>query len=55
MGLVIRKKFDWEEDLEEFDWDRIINNSGISGKHRYESRLSLKGWIRKILGIQKGE
>lgn len=53
MGLVIRKKFDWQEDLDNFDWKSILRKSGVYGKYKICLKLTLKGYLRNIFGVNK--
>ena len=51
MTMIIRKKFDWEEDRKNFKWWEDLK--GFSGRYVYRGRLTWKGWLRKIFGIKK--
>jgi len=54
MGLVLRKTFDWQEDLESYDYDYFFNKSySHSGRRMVILKLSWKGKLRKLFRIKK--
>ncbi len=55
MGLILRKTFNWQEDLENFDWmPWVRKNSWHSGRKEGIYILSFKGKLRKFFNIKKG-
>ena len=54
MALVLRKKFDWQEDIDNFDFTAWCKaNRGLSKTFRVEHKLSWKGKLRKFFGVKK--
>lgn len=54
MTLYLRKKFDWEEDRENFDSSEFLHmRCGHYGRRVVIKELSWKGILRKILRIKK--
>ncbi len=58
MGLVLRRIFDWQEDLIAFwdskEYDQFMKEiRGMSGKYRISLKLSIKGKLRKLFRRRK--
>jgi len=53
MALIHKNIFDWQEDLDNFDFKEAVRKSSVTGTHVNRSKLSLKGKIRKLLCRRK--
>jgi len=53
MSLIHKNVFDWQEDLDSWDFREAARKSSVRGRHIVINRLSLVGWLRKIFGVKK--
>lgn len=54
MALVFRKTYDWQEDLDKFDFTAwCMSNRGGASSFRAHTKLSWKGKFRKLFKMKK--
>jgi hypothetical protein len=53
MTLVFRKTYDWQEDLDDFDFTKWCMKNRSHTSYRAHTKLSWKGKLRKLFGIKK--
>ncbi len=53
MTLIYRKRFDWEEDRDNFDFSKWCWENRGHKSYRAITKLSLKGMIRKLFRLRK--